>query len=159
SFSIRSPSLVKDTSSFARDARSRFRIGGNGGRSPSFRSAFSRSAALGRWVYELARVTGATTFLSATKWKKVRLVSMLPGCVFLRLAGTAAGAEFLSVEVFMRDMNCQSCSETLGGSFKRLKGVEKVDVSMEKGSVRLDLAKSNRVSVEQVWDAIKRVGF
>jgi hypothetical protein len=37
--------------------------------------------------------------------------------------------------------------------------VEKVETSTEKGSVRLDLARPNRVSLEQVWDAIKRVGF
>jgi copper chaperone CopZ len=83
---------------------------------------------------------------------------MLRLALFLAALVTAR-AEFLHVEVFMRDMNCQSCSESLAGSFKRLRGVEKVDVSMEKGSVLLDLAKSNRISVEQVWDAIKRVGF
>ena len=71
----------------------------------------------------------------------------------------AARGQFLQIEVFMRDMNCPSCTETLTGAFKKMRGVEKVETSMEKGSVRLDLARPNRISIEQVWDAIKRVGF
>lgn len=59
----------------------------------------------------------------------------------------------------MKDMNCVSCSESLGASLKKLRGVDKVETNGEKGSVRLDLAKPNRISLEQVWDAIKRVGF
>ena len=79
----------------------------------------------------------------------------------LLLAGMAVAArgQFLQIEVFMRDMNCPSCTETLTGAFKKMRGVDKVETSMEKGSVLLDLARPNRVSIEQVWDAIKRVGF
>jgi copper chaperone CopZ len=75
------------------------------------------------------------------------------------LAGTTARAEFLHLEVFMRDMNCESCSETLAGSLQRMRGVEKAEVDFKAGTVRLDLAEKNRIGVEQVWDAIKRVGF
>jgi hypothetical protein len=34
-----------------------------------------------------------------------------------------------------------------------------VDVSIEKGSVTLELADGNRVTLEQVWDTVKRIGF
>jgi copper chaperone CopZ len=78
--------------------------------------------------------------------------------VFL-LAACAAHAEFLRIEVSMKDMNCPSCSESLGKAFEKMRGVSHVAVSMKDGTVTLDLAAQNRVAIEQVWDAIKRVGF
>jgi copper chaperone CopZ len=75
------------------------------------------------------------------------------------LAGTTARAEFLHIEVFIRDMNCESCSATLAASLQRMRGVEKAEVDFKAGTVRLELAEKNRTGVEQVWDAIKRVGF
>jgi copper chaperone CopZ len=79
--------------------------------------------------------------------------------LLLALSSLTARAEFLRVEVFMKDMQCQSCSESLGKAFERLRGVKHVDVSMRDGTVTLELADQNRVTLEQVWDAIKRVGF
>jgi copper chaperone CopZ len=70
-----------------------------------------------------------------------------------------ARAEFLHIEVFMKDMNCPSCSESLGKAFEKVRGVKHVAVSMNDGTVALELADQNRVTLEQVWDAIKRVGF
>jgi copper chaperone CopZ len=70
-----------------------------------------------------------------------------------------ARAEFLRIEVFMKDMNCASCSDSMGKAFEKIRGVEHVDVSMEKGTVTLELAEKNRVTLEQVWDAVKRIGF
>jgi len=59
----------------------------------------------------------------------------------------------------MRDMNCESCSQSLAASMQRIRGVEKAEVDFKAGTVRIDLMEKNRVGVEQVWDAIKRVGF
>lgn len=70
-----------------------------------------------------------------------------------------ARAEFLRIEVLMKDMNCASCSDSLGKAFEKIRGVQHVDISMEKGTVTLDLAEKNRVTVEQVWDTVKRIGF
>jgi len=74
------------------------------------------------------------------------------------IAGTAR-AEFLRVEVFMKDMNCASCSESMGKAFERLRGVKHVDLSMNDGTVTLELADQNRLTLEQIWDAVKRIGF
>jgi copper chaperone CopZ len=84
---------------------------------------------------------------------------MFPRLALLLTIACTARAEFLRVEVFMNDMNCPSCSESLGKAFERLRGVKHVDISMNDGTVTLDLADQNRVALEQVWDAIKRVGF
>jgi copper chaperone CopZ len=72
---------------------------------------------------------------------------------------SGAHAEFLRIEVSMKDMNCASCSDSLGKAFEKMRGVRNVDVRMEKGSVALELADGNRVALEQVWDIIKRIGF
>jgi len=68
-------------------------------------------------------------------------------------------AEFLRIEVFISDMNCEPCSENLAGSLKRIRGVEKAEVDFKAAKIRLELSEKNRAGVEQVWDAIKRVGF
>jgi copper chaperone CopZ len=84
---------------------------------------------------------------------------MFPRLLLLAIAACTARAEFLHIEVYMKDMNCPSCSDSLGKAFERLRGVKHVEVSMNDGTVALDLADQNRVTLEQVWDAIKRVGF
>jgi copper chaperone CopZ len=79
--------------------------------------------------------------------------------ILLLIGSCVIRAEFLHVQVSVRDMNCESCSESLGSILKRMRGVENVDIDYKGATVRLDLAPENRIGVEQVWDAIKRVGF
>ncbi len=79
--------------------------------------------------------------------------------LLLLFAAGAMRAEFLRMEVFIRDMNCPSCTDTLVAAFKKMRGVEHVEVDFKEGTVRLDLTAQNRVGLEQAWDAIKRVGF
>jgi copper chaperone CopZ len=77
----------------------------------------------------------------------------------LLLLLSSAHAEFLRIEVSMKDMNCASCSESLGKAFEKMRGVQHVEVAIEKGTVVLELADKNRVTLEQVWDTVKRIGF
>ena len=79
--------------------------------------------------------------------------------LLLLMALSTAHAEFLRIEVSMKDMNCASCSDSMGKAFEKIRGVQHVDVSMEKGTVTLELAEKNRVTIEQVWDTVKRIGF
>jgi copper chaperone CopZ len=79
--------------------------------------------------------------------------------LLLLMTLATARAEFLRIEVSMKDMNCASCSDSLAKAFEKIRGVQHVDVSMEKGTVTLELAERNRVAIEQVWDIVKRIGF
>jgi copper chaperone CopZ len=79
--------------------------------------------------------------------------------VLFLIAACCARAEFLHIEVSMKDMNCASCSESLGKAFERMRGVKKVDVRIQDGLVALDLADQNRITLEQVWDKVKQIGF
>jgi hypothetical protein len=40
-----------------------------------------------------------------------------------------------------------------------MRGVENVAVDFTAATVRVDLTEKNRLGIDQVWDAIKRVGF
>src|ERR1700730_4800935 len=79
--------------------------------------------------------------------------------LLMLMALSTARAEFLHIEVFMKDMNCASCADSLGKAFEKMRGVQHVEVNMDKGTVALELADTNRVTVEQVWDTVKRIGF
>jgi copper chaperone CopZ len=70
-----------------------------------------------------------------------------------------ARAEFLRMEVSVRDMDCESCSVNLEGAFKRIRGVEKAEVDYKARTIRIELTEKNRVGIDQIWDATKRVGF
>jgi copper chaperone CopZ len=87
------------------------------------------------------------------------LMEVLKILLLLAVIGGTLRAEFLHVEVFIRDMNCEPCSDNLSAAFKKMRGVDRVNVDFKAGTVALDLAPQNRLGVEQVWDAIKRVGF
>jgi copper chaperone CopZ len=55
--------------------------------------------------------------------------------LLLLMALSTARAEFLRIEVFMKDMNCASCSDSMGKASEKIRGVQHVEVSMEKGTV------------------------
>jgi len=79
--------------------------------------------------------------------------------LLLTALSLSARAEFLRVEVFMKDMDCQSCSDSLGVAFGKIRGVSHANVNMQDGTVAIDLTSGNRVTLEQIWDTIKRIGF
>jgi len=83
---------------------------------------------------------------------------MLRSLLLIALA-VPAPAEFLEIRVFIRDMSCESCTESLAAALKRMRGVDTVDVDFKAGTVALKFAPQNRQGPDQVWDAIKRVGF
>ena len=84
---------------------------------------------------------------------------MFPRIVFALAAVCSLRAEFLHIEVSMKDMNCPSCSGSMGKAFERIRGIKHVDVNQDAGTVALELADQNRVTLEQVWDTVKRIGF
>jgi copper chaperone CopZ len=82
---------------------------------------------------------------------------MLPKLLLLLAAASYARAEFLRIEVFMKDMDCLSCSASLGKTFEKIRGIQHVEV--KSASIALELADQNHITIEQIWDAVKRVGF
>ena len=87
------------------------------------------------------------------------LTDMTGRVLMLLLIAAFARAEFLRVDVAIRDMNCQPCSQSLQAALEKMRGVETVEVDFKTAVVRVKLAETTRVGIDQVWDAIKRVGF
>jgi copper chaperone CopZ len=100
------------------------------------------------------RWTGQRFYVRRNRYSETMIRALL-----LFSIAAAARAEFLDIKVFIRDMNCESCSDTLRGSLKRLRGVEDAEVDFKAGTVAVKLASQNRLGPDQIWDAIKRVGF
>lgn len=69
-----------------------------------------------------------------------------------------AQAEFLHVELAVDKMDCATCVKSMEMGLKKIRGVEKVAVDPAAG-VAFTLAPGNRISLEQLRDAIKGIGF
>lgn len=69
-----------------------------------------------------------------------------------------AQAEFLDVKLQIDRMDCATCLKSLELGLKKLKGVEKVAVNPEFGA-EFTLQKANRLTLEQLRDTVKNVGF
>ncbi|MDX2150010.1 MAG: hypothetical protein SFV54_04695 [Bryobacteraceae bacterium] len=71
-------------------------------------------------------------------------------------AGLLQG-EFLLIEQKFGGLDCPSCSDSLERAFKRVRGVESVEVG--EGVVRLRLTAGNAVRLERIHDALKGAGY
>ena len=78
--------------------------------------------------------------------------------VLLLLAAASLPAEFLQVRIEVSNMDCLTCVKSLEMGLKRIKGVEKVTVGPQ-NSAEFILQPGNKVTLEQLRDAIKGVGF
>lgn len=69
-----------------------------------------------------------------------------------------AQAEFLHVTLAVDKMDCATCVKSMEIGLRKIRGVEKVGVDPATG-VDFTLAPGNRISLEQLRDAIKGIGF
>ena len=67
-------------------------------------------------------------------------------------------AQFESMELRFEGMGCASCVESMPARVKRMRGVEEASVDPVSSKLRIRLAESNRVRLEQVRDAIQQDG-
>ena len=52
-----------------------------------------------------------------------------------------------------------TCAFAVRGAFKKLSGVESVDVSLNKGMATVKLKPGNALTVEQFWQTVRQNGF
>ena len=52
-----------------------------------------------------------------------------------------------------------TCAFSVRGAFKKLSGVESVDVSLNKGLATVKLKPGNALTVEQFWETVRQNGF
>ena len=69
-----------------------------------------------------------------------------------------AQAEFLHVTMAVDKMDCATCVKSMEIGLRKIRGVEKVAVDPAVG-IEFSLQPGNRVTLEQLRDAIKGIGF
>ena len=67
--------------------------------------------------------------------------------------------EFLRIEMRYGGMSCASCLRSVRSSFARHRAVAKVDVPVDRPAVRLELKPGNAMTLAEVRDILKSVGF
>ena len=75
--------------------------------------------------------------------------------LFMALPGLA---QFRSIEITFAGIGCVTCIESLPGRIQRIRGVESATVDAEHGILKIQLAQTNRVRLEQVRDIIEQDG-
>ena len=82
----------------------------------------------------------------------MRIVAMLI------LTAVLAPAQFRAIEVHFEGIGCATCIESLPARLQRLRGVTSAQVDTQKQILKVELASTNRVRVEQVRDALEQDG-
>jgi copper chaperone CopZ len=91
--------------------------------------------------------------------KEAVLPSPLPVLFALTLAAGALHAEFLHVEQGVTGLDCASCAQSVDKTLMKIKGVESASFRMQDAVAIVDLKPANRVPLDDVRDALKRIGY
>src|SRR6266852_4400195 len=89
-------------------------------------------------------------------------VSLSPTSALLfamTLVAAPLGAEFLHIEQSVTGLDCASCAQSVDKTFKKMKAVETATFRMEDSVVILQLKPGNTLPLEDVRDAVKRIGY
>ncbi len=78
--------------------------------------------------------------------------------VLLLFAAVCCDAQFRWMEIAFTGSGCESCTESLSGRLKRIRGVENVSVDAGRGAIDIQLSAPNRVRLEQIRDLIEQDG-
>jgi cation transport ATPase len=75
------------------------------------------------------------------------------------MVATPLCAEFLHIEQSITGLDCASCAQSVDKTFKKMKAVETATFRMEDSVVVLQLKPGNTLPLEDVRDAVKRIGY
>jgi cation transport ATPase len=87
------------------------------------------------------------------------LPSLLPVLIALTVAAGSLRAEFLHVEQSVAGLDCASCAQSVDKTLKKIKGVETASFRMGDSVAVLQLKAGNTMPLEEVRDAVKRIGY
>ena len=77
----------------------------------------------------------------------------------LLLAAQTLPAELLHIELGLGGLDCVSCAQSVGRVLQRIKGVDTAGFRTADAVAILDLKPGNAVTMEQVRDAVKGIGY
>jgi len=87
------------------------------------------------------------------------LPSPLPPLFALILAAGPLGAELRHVEQPVGGLECLSCAQSVDKTLKKIKGVETASFRTTDGVAVVELKPGNTVPLEEIRDAVKRIGY
>lgn len=76
----------------------------------------------------------------------------------LALLAVPAFGEFLEVRVGFEDGGCVPCVESLRGRLQRVRGMGSLEISLERGEIRMMLERGNRVRLDPLQSRIRQGG-
>ncbi|MGH9672932.1 MAG: hypothetical protein ACRD44_07085 [Bryobacteraceae bacterium] len=82
---------------------------------------------------------------------------MIRAAILTLLCATAQ-AELLRLEFTLTGVNCVSCFESLPSRLGRVRGVDSVEVNLEKSTVKMALARGNRIRLMLLRDTLQQDG-
>ena len=85
--------------------------------------------------------------------------SLSTGLFIGAFAAGALYAEFLHVEQSVGGLDCISCAQSVDRTLKRIKGVEKATFRTADAVAVLELKPGNTARLEEIHDAVKRIGY
>jgi copper chaperone CopZ len=77
----------------------------------------------------------------------------------LIFAAVALRAEFLRVEQSVGGLDCVSCAQSVDKTLRKIKGVETATFRAEDAVAALQLKPGNTLPLEEIRDAVKRIGY
>lgn len=86
--------------------------------------------------------------------KKLGVITLL--AIF---AMSGARAQLIKVDQEVFGMDCAPCAYGLERGLKRMKGLEKIQVSLNDGKAYLSLASDNTLTLKKIQDEVKKNGF
>jgi len=75
------------------------------------------------------------------------------------LFSSVANAEYRKIDMTVFGMDCAPCAHAIHVSMKGISGVKTVDVNLNTGLVKVDLAAGNTAGFSLFQDAVKKNGF
>lgn len=78
--------------------------------------------------------------------------------ILLLVTALSAKAEFRRVEVDFEGTGCASCAESLPGRLERVRGVESVEVDLDRSRVTIQLAAGNKARLAPLFSRITQDG-
>jgi len=79
--------------------------------------------------------------------------------LILCLLALPAGAEYRSIEMHVSGLDCASCAASVKLKLRRIRGVLAATFKGSEGVASMQLAPANKVTVDQVRDVLKGIGF
>ena len=79
--------------------------------------------------------------------------------LFQILFAPLVSAQLLQMDLTIFGMDCAICAHGVRTGLLKIEGVQKVDVSLEKGSTHIEFKPDNKVLLTQIENAVRRNGF